>query len=391
MPIARLELIDLGNNADQYLIAEEAQPVQLAQLAQPAPVSMFDLVPGRRYIISNRQVDAWQHPQQGNPVFNSYRPNQSTFVATFICLSRPQVSAPKDHRFHPINFLEGIDQLERFSELGGPNPQSRYTGRSLGMIMENSDVYPIFSYEQGLPEEQLEDLTLELELEWIRGNMAARGGGHQSMEYRTLHNFNGVMMPALTEYRDTQRREVIEGYEALMFNRTKRDALPGLLYFGHDEHSQLYKNYSRSFGAHVGASAEERNFKYSLLKRWSTGWYNSSSVETYFNAPELLQTRPGLTPIKRELLRHNLMIVLPRYWSFTYDPQYQDDLQPGEAEIMAGRIRRGDNNVGQGLPRQRRERAGRRALDGGRKKRIKTKKNKRTRRKRRKKRTRNTK
>ena len=131
MPMADVEL--MGDNPNQYPIAEEAQliqpvplapPAQLAQLAPPAPpaqlaqlappaqlapVSMFDLVPGRRYIISNRRVDAWPHPTNQ---LDSYRPNQSTFVATFICLSRPKsgfTKAPQMKGIHPADFFDGIE------------------------------------------------------------------------------------------------------------------------------------------------------------------------------------------------------------------------------------------------------------------------------------------
>ena len=61
LPVAEAVLMDPMNAALNHPVAQPVQPVQPAQVAQvaqpaqPVPVSMFDLVPGRRYIISNRE------------------------------------------------------------------------------------------------------------------------------------------------------------------------------------------------------------------------------------------------------------------------------------------------------------------------------------------------
>ena len=70
------------------------------------------------------------------------------------------------------------------------------------------------------------------------------------------------------------------------------------------------------------------------------------------------------------------MIVFPRYWSFTYNPEHWRQ-QNAEEGILVDRIRRGAIPVRPGARRRpRRERATRRALDGGKRKKTKRRKRK---------------
>ena len=81
--------------------------------------------------------------------------------------------------------------------------------------------------------------------------------------------------------------------------------------------------------------------------------------------------------IKRGLLQHNLMIVLPRYWSFTYNQEYQGGppLQ-NVAEIRDARRRMREGVLASAA---RVPRAARRAWDGGKKSKKKRKRKKRRR------------
>jgi len=381
------------------------------------PVSMFDLIPGRRYIITNRRVNALHVRNQ--PHFNSYTAGSHSFIGTFLYLTNPK--GPYNYNsYHPINFFNGLERdshdENNISETGNQTLSSLFRDSSL--LMNQNDVYPIFHYEQGLTESQLQDLTLQAEFNWIRGDLYRSGSGPGFSEkpgVKLIQNFNGRIMPALTGEHQA-RPETIQAWREQVFNKIPQEPIPGLLYYGYDEHSDLYKGYSR-WGGHMPGVAyvEERNFKYSMVKHWKTGWYiqnpagnyirnrgfsgglpqaakdagYTSFAETYFNQPELLSNngRIGLTQIQSQLLRHNLMIVFPRYWSFTYNPEHQDDLTPEEAEILADRIRRGSiPALARGRPR--RERAARRALDGG-GRRKKTKRRKRRKRKKSKKRKKN--
>tara|TARA_Y100001970_G_scaffold286628_1_gene409289 strand:+ start:78 stop:1253 length:1176 start_codon:yes stop_codon:yes gene_type:complete len=385
-------------------IAEDVivAPVGAAPLALPIaeayipPISMFDLVPGRRYIISNRQVDAWRHPNPAMniPHFDDYRPEQYTFIATFITLTKPKIYK-EHHTFNPIDFLEGLDDQREISNGARQHTTINHT-RNMLMMMRQSDVYPIFSYERGLEVNQLEDLTVALELECMRAQWGHRVARQPQQRPVTAFNRN------LGQLQLPQHPEVVQSMQESTFGRTMGEALPGLLYFGHDEHSRFYKQYSRSFGEN---HLEETNFKYTLLRRWSTGWYSqrpegirnrqtgayngglpqaardagyTTFAETYFNAPELLgHNMPNNMEIyKRRLLQHNLMIVLPRYWSFTYNQEYQG----GPPLQNVAEVREARRRMRHG---ERVRRAVRRAWDGGKK----TKRNKK-RKKRRRKRTR---
>jgi len=409
----------------------------------PFPVSMFDLVPGRRYRISNREIT----PQQvNNPQvvpLNNYQEGQHTFIATFITLTtqiQKNVFSHNMNAFHPIQFFDDINHssgiIENNRELGwrrGLQEQLGYT-----------NVYPIFSYEQGLTQHQLEDLTLDLD-----------AMSKQQQPPNPLSSRHSTWDRPITQ------------------------PLPGLTYYGHDEHS----GYGGGRGRRIQYSNFiDRNFRYQLFKYFIDQntkvagsshdrlphWYeqpmhirrhtnrqtnrtreltaqqlektavydairaagDENFSDVYFNnhlelllgapivqyegQPARRGTRfhqysgrdffppavepwnggdspgqrlglPPLTPLQDYILKHTRpMIVLPRYWSFTYDPQYQDDLQPGEAEVMAGRIRRGEVNIGQN-PRPRRERAVRRTLDGGKRKRKRTRRKRKTRKPRRRK------
>ena len=262
-------------------------------------------------------------------------------------------------------------------------------------MMRQSDVYPIFSYERGLEVNQLEDLTVALELECIR----AQWGRSSRTQTLPITTFNRN----LDQLQHDLAPEVMRSYQESTFGRTMGEALPGLLYFGHDEHSRFYKQYSTAFGE---GHTTETNFKYTLLRRWSTGWYiqrpegirnrqtgryngglpqaardagYTTFAETYFNAPELLgHNMPNnMDLIKRGLLQHNLMIVLPRYWSFTYNQEYQGGppLQ-NVAEIRDARRRMREGVLASAA---RVPRAARRAWDGGKKSKKKRKRKKRRR------------
>jgi hypothetical protein len=395
-------------------------PAGAAPLAIPIaeayipPVSMFDLIPGRRYIITNRRVNALHVRNQQH--FNSYAERTHSFIGTFLYLTKPKV-LHNYNSYHPINFFNDLerDSHDETKNNAAQNLTTSPLFRDSSVLMNQNDVYPIFHYEQGLTDAQLQDLTLQAEFNWIRGDLYRSNVG-PGFEKRTgvklIQNFNGTIMPALTGEHTHYAPESIQAWREQVFNKIPQEAIPGLLYYGYDEHSNLYKGYCRSLSHQREAYIEERNFKYSMLKHWKTGWYlqnpsgkyNSrtnrwsgglsqaarnagytSFAETYFNQPELLSNngRIGLTQIQSQLLRHNLMIVFPRYWSFTYNPEHQDDLTPQEAEILADRIRRGAIPA-RARGRPRRERAARRALDGG-GRRKKTKRRKRKKSKKRKK------
>ena len=89
---------------------------------------------------------------------NNYQEGQHTFIATFITLTNSKQTNVLSHSsFHPIKFFDDINHrygiIENNRELGwrrGLQEQLGYT-----------NVYPIFSYEQGLTQHQLEDLTLK--------------------------------------------------------------------------------------------------------------------------------------------------------------------------------------------------------------------------------------
>ena len=66
-------------------------PAGAAPLAIPTaeayipPVSMFDLIPGRRYIITNRRVNALHVRNQHQ--HNSYAERTHSFIGTFLYLT----------------------------------------------------------------------------------------------------------------------------------------------------------------------------------------------------------------------------------------------------------------------------------------------------------------
>ncbi len=394
-------------------------PAGAAPLAIPTaeayipPVSMFDLIPGRRYIITNRRVNALHVRNQHQ--HNSYAERTHSFIGTFLYLTKPK-GQYNYNSYHPMNFFKDLErERDDETELTSISDFTRSPlFRDSSLLMNQNDVYPIFHYEQGLTEAQLQDLTLQAEFNWIRGDLyqGGRRVSDESPGAKLIKDFNGRIMPALTGEHTHYAPETIQSWREQVFNKIPQEPIPGLLYYGYDEHSNLYKGYSR-WGGHMSNTAytEERNFKYSMVKQWKTQWYTqnpnysrnygfrgglpqaakdagyTSFAETYFNQPELLSNngRIGLTQIQSQLLRYNLMIVFPRYWSFTYNPEHQDDLTPGEAEILADRIRRGAIPA-RAIGRPRRERAARRALDGGgRRKKTKRRKRKKTKKKKKKK------
>jgi len=430
LPVAEAVLMDPMNEALNHPVAQEvaqvAQVAQPVQPAQPVPVSMFDLVPGRRYIISNRE--------------EGFEEGQETFNATFICLT--YVKSDK-LRFQPRVKHAHAPHLNLFEDLNGVEHRRRLEANR-DHILNHVLIFPIFSYEQGLTQHQLEDLTLDLD-----------AMSKQQQPPNPLSSRHSTWDRPITQ------------------------PLPGLTYYGHDEHS----GYGGGRGRRIQYSNFiDRNFRYQLFKYFIDQntkvagsshdrlphWYeqpmhirrhtnrqtnrtreltaqqlektavydairaagDENFSDVYFNnhlelllgapivqyegQPARRGTRfhqysgrdffppavepwnggdspgqrlglPPLTPLQDYILKHTRpMIVLPRYWSFTYDPQYQDDLQPGEAEVMAGRIRRGEVNIGQN-PRPRRERAVRRTLDGGKRKRKRTRRKRKTRKPRRRK------
>ena len=139
--------MDPVNAALNHPVAQPVQVAQVAQVAQPPPVSMFDLVPGRRYIISNRE--------------EGFGEVQETFNATFICLTYVK----SDHLHHQelsahLNLfadLNGVEHL-RYSR----HPRAIMRARRMWDHRDiDVSIFPIFSYEQGLTHHQLEDLTAQ--------------------------------------------------------------------------------------------------------------------------------------------------------------------------------------------------------------------------------------
>lgn len=381
-------------------------PVGAAPVGMPVaeayipPVSIYDLIPGRRYIITNRRVNALHIRNQ--PQHNSYTAGSHSFIGTFLYLTKPK-GQHNYNSYHPINFFRDLERdRDDETELTSPNNFSLSPlFRDSSLLMNQNDVYPIFHYEQGLTEAQLQDLTLQAEFNWIRGNLYESGSGPGFSEnpgVKLIQNFNGRIMPALTGELQA-RPETIQALREQVFNKIPQEPIPGLLYYGYDEHSNLYKRYSRWGAPFSPEYTEERNFRYSILKKWKTGWFcqnpsgnrglpqaardagYTSFAETYFNQPELLSyPNIGLTRMQSNLLRYNLMIVFPRYWSFTYNPEHQDGLNLEEAEILADRIRHG-SLYARGRRRPRIERTARRALDGGKRKKTKRRKRKKKRKK----------
>ena len=199
IPVA--QVVPMQDN-DNLPIAREYVP--------PFPVSMFDLVPGRRYRISNREITPIRRRQH-------YPEGQHIFEAVFICLTTAIRPLAQTHyaKFSPINFF---DKLEDAGRMAGISSLDGLQG-----MLGGENVYPIFSYEQGLTLHQLEDLTLALDI------------------------MSAANSPNL------QR-------EDLTWNRPIAEPLPGLLYYGHDTHS-----------GHGGAlrAADgfiDRNFRYLLFK-----------------------------------------------------------------------------------------------------------------------------
>lgn len=400
IPIAQ-EVVPINNNNNN-------NNIPMAREVNPPPVSMFDLIPGRRYIITNRRVNALHIRNQ--PHFNSYAERTHSFIGTFLYLTNPK-GQYNYNSYHPINFFNDLerDSHDETKNNAGQNLTTSPLFRDSSVLMNQNDVYPIFHYEQGLTDAQLQDLTLQAEFNWIRGDLYRSGSGPGFSEkpgVKLIQHFNGEIMPALTGEHQA-RPETIQAWREQVFNKIPQEPIPGLLYYGYDEHSDLYKRYS-SWGGHMPnvAYVEERNFKYSMVKHWKTGWYiqnpagnyvrnhgfsgglpqaardagYTSFAETYFNQPELLSNngRIGLTRMQSNLLRHNLMIVFPRYWSFTYNPEHWRQ-QNTEEGILVDRIRRGAIPVRPGARRRpRRERATRRALDGGKRKKTKRRKRKKT-------------
>ena len=385
-------------------------PAGAAPLAVPIaeayipPVSIYDLIPGRRYIITNRRVNALHIRNQ--PQHNSYTAGSHSFIGTFLYLTKPK-GQYNYNSYHPINFFKDLERdRDDETELTSISDFTRSPlFRDSSLLMNQNDVYPIFHYEQGLTEAQLQDLTLQAEFNWIRGDLYQGFGGRrgigESPGAKLIQDFNGIIMPALTGEEQGLAQQLAAEQ---VFNKIPQESIPGLLYYGYDEHSDLYKGYSRSYGGHrpYVDYVEERNFRYSMLKKWKTGWFcqnpagnyirnhgfrgglpqaardagYTSFAETYFNQPDLLSNpNIGLTRLQSQLLRYNLMIVFPRYWSFTYNPEHQDGLNLEEAEILADRIRHG-SLYARGRRRPRIERTARRALDGGKRKKTKRRKRK---------------
>ena len=335
-------------------------PIAREYVPHPFPVSMFDLVPGRRYQISNREIT----PQQvNNPQvvpLNNYQEGQHTFIATFITLTTSSKNMSLTS-FHPIQFFDDINHssgiIENNRELGwrrGLQEQLGYT-----------NVYPIFSYEQGLTQHQLEDLTLDLDM------LCAKS---------TLWDGRNILPAAQIAILKQQLLGVIN--QELTWNRPMTEPLPGLLYYGHDTHSGFGGGFYTPpcGGGSISRSFINRNFGYNLFKhfvernRWlpnSPGrgnpecWVNSVVTDLYFNdqlqiwegqqpvAPFNRQM-PYITRLQNHILKNTRpMIVLPGYWSIIDD----NDLNQNTAVT---------NVVRPAIER------GRRRLEGG--KRIKTKK-----------------
>jgi hypothetical protein len=404
--MAEVVPMDPGNAALNYPIAQQiqpaqqVQPAQVAQVAQPSPVSMFDLVPGRRYIISNRE--------------EGFGEVQETFNATFICLTyvksdHLRFRGPTAH-LNLFEDLNGVEHRRRLEATREHHQSNRHMVRHIsGQLHHIVSIFPIFSYEQGLTQHQLEDLTLDLDI--------------MSLSKRVEDSHRNITGPHPLSSRQ------------LTWGRPITPPLPGLTYYGHDEHS----GYGGGRGRRIQYSNFiDRNFRYQLFKyfidqntkvRGSSHnrlphWYDQGArsaaqrtaheaiaaagdegfSDVYFNnhlellldptpivqhqgqparlwshflnysgrdffppagvggdSPGQRLGLPPLTPLQDYILKHTRpMIVLPRYWSFTYGPQ--DDLLPGFGAFgpRVGEL------VGPGQnPRPRRERAARRSLDGG--------------------------
>jgi len=253
IPVA--QVVPMQDN-DNLPIAREYVP--------PFPVSMFDLVPGRRYRISNREITPAEntlliHSRYAPPVvpLNNYQEGQHTFIATFITLTtqiQKNVFSHNMNAFHPIQFFDDINHssgiIENNRELGwrrGLQEQLGYT-----------NVYPIFSYEQGLTQHQLEDLTLDLDMicakSSIDGTRIPFPGGSTNIA-RIKKQLSGVINQELT------------------WNRPMTEPLPGLLYYGHDTHSgfgrgEFYPDGAKYVSILKTPTFINRNFRYYLFKHF---------------------------------------------------------------------------------------------------------------------------
>ena len=72
-----------------------------------------------------------------------------------------------------------------------------------------------YHYEQGLTEAQLQDLTLQAEFNWIRGDLYRSGGGPGFSDKpgaKLIQNFNSRIMPALTGEHTHYAPETIQSW-----------------------------------------------------------------------------------------------------------------------------------------------------------------------------------
>ena len=344
IPVA--QVVPMQDN-DNLPIAREYVP--------PFPVSMFDLVPGRRYRISNREITPIP-PTTRLGGRQHYPEGQHIFEAVFICLTTAIRPLAQTHygKFSPINFfdkLEDADGMAGISSLHG-----------LQGMLGGENVYPIFSYEQGLTPHQLEDLTLALD----------------------------IMSPNPSSYSPNLQRE------DLTWNRPIAEPLPGLLYYGHDTHAGGYRGREPTRNI-FPIPFVDRNFRYLLFKlfveenekitgatryvghgsatlnrRFNRGgvwkypenvksWWQLGLTDLYFNdqpyppRPERIPFgNPPLTRLQNHILKNTRpMIIFPSNWSII-DSHYWNP-PPAVTGVVRPAIERG-----------------RRRLDGGR--RIKTKK-----------------
>jgi len=328
IPVA--QVVPMQDN-DNLPIAREYVP--------PFPVSMFDLVPGRRYRISNREITPIQRRQH-------YPEGQHIFEAVFICLTTaiPPLAQTHYAKFSAINFFDKLEDADGMAE--------RNTGTAVGGMLMGENVYPIFSYEQGLTPHQLEDLTEALDI-----------------------------MSAPT---NTSMGQIFNG------NAVNSGALPGLLYYGHDTHAGGYRGRESTRNI-FPIPFVDRNFRYLLFKHfveenekltgarvatlnrrfnrgWPSGypenvksWWQLGLTDLYFN-DQPYPPRPGripfgnppLTRLQNHILKNTRpMIIFPSNWSII-DSHYWNP-PPAVTGVVRPAIERG-----------------RRRLDGGR--RIKTKK-----------------
>ena len=340
IPVA--QVVPMQDN-DNLPIAREYVP--------PFPVSMFDLVPGRRYRISNREITPIRRRQH-------YPEGQHIFEAVFICLTTAIRPLAQTHyaKFSPINFfdkLEDADGMAGISSLDG-----------LQGMLGGENVYPIFSYEQGLTPHQLEDLTLALD----------------------------IMSVPPKETRERRNRGDLRR-EDLTWNRPIAEPLPGLLYYGHDTHSGyggprrhdgfinrnfkylLFKHFVEENEKITGATQYVGHGSATLNRRFNRGgpppfwkypenvksWWQLGLTDLYFN-DQPYPPRPGripfgnppLTRLQNHILKNTRpMIIFPSNWSII-DSHYWNP-PPAVTGVVRPAIERG-----------------RRRLDGGR--RIKTKK-----------------